>query len=742
MLGHRSLLLGLCVLLLVTGCDIGSPWGSGGNGSAYGASVSPTGGGTGGGTKPTNPTKPGVGGESTVAGSDDTAVATVSVPSAVVKVGAQQTVSVTFTSSDGLAMTGFGIANSLGTLPAGWSGPSTFTCALVAAGSDCVLNLTFTPTATGNGSVTLDYIYIDNAQLSKVPGGTVTIPYEAIADQNVLASATPTGQINANVGAGAQTVSVNFWTDDGFAATNLALSTDLTALPAGWSSAASSFSCPIVSTGNGCQLILSYAPTAAARGTFTLSYTYIDSMGAARSAALNVPYASTSSNNVVASVSPSGQILAVENTGGQSVAVAFASDDGKAASDLVVTTKLSALPAGWHSSSGSFSCGSVGTGNGCLLMLTYAPTALTSGTLTLGYAYKDAGGTEQTGTLNIEYAGTTNDNVVATPSPAGQINAVVGNGAQAVTVTFTSDDARSETAFAITSSLMALPSGWSSSVNSLACSSVLSGTGCQLTLTYAPTVRSSGTLLLNYGYKNNDEQPKTGSVTIPYRATTNDNVVGTPDQVAVSVVAGSSSTVNVAFTTDDANPASALSITSGLTPLPAGWTSNPGSLTCATVSAGTACQIALTYSPTAAAMGTLSLGFSYQNDSAIAKTGSVNIPYAATTNNNVLSVANPSPLSVLSGTSTPATVTFTTDDGNPATALSITSGLAALPAGFSSASGSSFSCASVSVGVGCQLALTYSPLIPDSGTLSFGFTYTNNSGVVKTGTATLVYSAT
>ena len=48
----------------------------------------------------------------------------------------------------------------------------------------------------------------------------------------------------------------------------------------------------------------------------------------------------------------------------------------------------------------------------------------------------------------------------------------------------------------------------------------------------------------------------------------------------------------------------------------------------------------------------------------------------------------------------------------------------------------------MSVGVGCQLALTYAPLIPDSGTLSFGFTYTNNSGVVKSGTATLVYSAT
>ena len=56
---------------------------------------------------------------------------------------------------------------------------------------------------------------------------------------------------------------MNFTTDDGNAATQLTLATDLSALPAGWSSSASSFSCAIVSTGNGCQLLLNFAPTAA-----------------------------------------------------------------------------------------------------------------------------------------------------------------------------------------------------------------------------------------------------------------------------------------------------------------------------------------------------------------------------------------------------------------------------------------------------------------------------------------------
>ena len=99
------------------------------------------------------------------------------------------------------------------------------------------------------------------------------------------------------------------------------------------------------------------------------------------------------------------------------------------------------------------------------------------------------------------------------------------------------------------------------------------------------------------------------------------------------------------------------------------------------------------------------------------------------------------PLAVAVGSLTPVTVTFTTDDGNLASALSLTSGLTSLPAGWSSTS-TSFSCASVSVGAGCQLALTYAPTSPAAGTLTFGFSYTNNSGIVKSGTVTLTYTAT
>jgi hypothetical protein len=119
-------------------------------------------------------------------------------------------------------------------------------------------------------------------------------------------------------------------------------------------------------------------------------------------------------------------------------------------------------------------------------------------------------------------------------------------------------------------------------------------------------------------------------VNIAYRATTNDNIVGTPSPNPLAVIVGSSTTVDVAFTTDDGNPATNFSLlTPSLGALPAGWTSTLGSFACATVSTGTGCQLSLTYAPTAAAGGTLSFTYGYNDNSGTPKSGSVSIPYTA-----------------------------------------------------------------------------------------------------------------
>jgi hypothetical protein len=148
-------------------------------------------------------------------------------------------------------------------------------------------------------------------------------------------------------------------------------------------------------------------------------------------------------------------------------------------------------------------------------------------------------------------------------------------------------------------------------------------------LKYAPTGVGSGTLTLSYSYLNDAGVAKTGSLNIAYRATTNNNIVGTPSPNPVAVTTGNSAPVYVTFTTDDGYLASNLSVTSDLVALPSGWSSGSSSFACQTVSTGTGCQLSLTYAATAVGSSTLSLAYSYNDDSGTPKSGTVNIPYIA-----------------------------------------------------------------------------------------------------------------
>jgi hypothetical protein len=619
LLGHRLLLLGALALPAFSGCGSMSHGSESGTIAQASPGVSMPAG-------PVTPPKAGPGGGG-VSGTDNTVAATASVDALAVAVGTSQTVTVTFTSSDGLPISGFSVYGSLGTLPAGWSAPSSLTCAVVGPGSGCVLALTYAPAAIETGTLTLDCVYVDNAGLPRTPGPCMTIAYAATASNHVVAYVSPSGEIDAAVGGAKQSVIVNFITDDGNAATAFALNTNLGALPSGWSSNAAALTCAVVSTGNGCQLALNFAPTTSGAGTLTLNYSYTDASGAAMSGALNVPYAATLRQIVVASVSPSGQISAAQMGGQQSVSVTFTTGDGNAASGLTLVSDLTKLPAGWSSTATAFGCDSVSTGNGCQLQLNFAPTVLGGGTLTLRYSYVDAGGVPNFGLLTIPYAATSNDNVVGTASPTGQIVAMLGSPAQAVSIAFTTDDNRLATALQLTSNLAALPAGWSSTAGSFTCSVLGTGSACQLMLNYAPTGVDNGTLMLNYAYVNNADEAKTGSVAIDYRTTTNDNVVAAVNPVSLSVVTGSTSNLVVVFTTDDGNVASSLS--AALTALPADWSSASSTFTCATISVGTGCQVSLNYSPTVAASSTLTFGYSYVNSVGTTNTGTVSIPYTA-----------------------------------------------------------------------------------------------------------------
>lgn len=88
-------------------------------------------------------------------GTADTIEATPSVAGTVgVVAGSSQTVSVSFSSSDG-EMTRSLVVNEMSSLPAGWSGPASFDCATVSTGSGCVLNLKYAPSAAASGTLNL-----------------------------------------------------------------------------------------------------------------------------------------------------------------------------------------------------------------------------------------------------------------------------------------------------------------------------------------------------------------------------------------------------------------------------------------------------------------------------------------------------------------------------------------------------------------------------------------------------------
>jgi hypothetical protein len=452
----------------------------------------------------------------------DGVVATSSVAGPVsVIVGSNQTVSITFNSTDGRTVTGLAINGSLGALPAGWSGPADFGCQAIGRGSGCVLNLTYAPTAIGSGTLTLQYVFLDAAGSPQTIGGSMSLTYVATVHNNIVAAASPTGEITALAGAASQPVVVNFTTDDGNPASGLALTTSLASLPAGWSTTATSFTCDAVSTGNGCQLALSYAPDTVGSGTLTLSYGYLDNSGTAKTGSLNIAYAATTHDDVVASAAPSGQVNAVVGSGSQPVVVTFLTNDGNPASNLVLATDLTALPAGWSSAVGNLACVSVSTGNGCQLAMTFAPSAAASGTLTLTYGYDDDAGTAKTGTLNISYAATQHDHVVTAFAPSSQIDAVAGVDTVSVSITFTTDDGNPAQNLSITSGLASLPPGWSSTAaGTFNCATVSTGTACQLSLTYAPTVPAPrAPLTLGFSYDDDAGTPQTGTLTLDYSAT-------------------------------------------------------------------------------------------------------------------------------------------------------------------------------------------------------------------------------
>jgi hypothetical protein len=115
----------------------------------------------------------------------------------------------------------------------------------------------------------------------------VAIPYQTTTNDNVVFALNPT-TVAAVTGSTNNPVTVTFVTDDGNFASGL--SANLSALPADWSAASSTFTCASVSVGSSCQLSLTYAPTMVANNTLAFGFSYVNSAGTMQTRTVMIPY--------------------------------------------------------------------------------------------------------------------------------------------------------------------------------------------------------------------------------------------------------------------------------------------------------------------------------------------------------------------------------------------------------------------------------------------------------------------
>ena len=317
--------------------------------------------------------------------------------------GQSRNVTLVFRTSDGATATDLALAAPVAGFPAGWSISGSALCARVEASGQCQVALTYSPAAAApSSSITLTYSYRNNK--GDAATGGIAVPFRALAVNAAVATFDPAGALRGTVGR-ASAVTLSFTTNDGSAATGLHLEDNLSTLPAGWTSAAPGLDCASFGAGSSCQLALSYAPAAPTPASaLAINYRYRDSSGKQQTGTTSIAYSAVGSGTVNATASPAGVVRARSGSS-QQVVLTFSPSDSGSASNLRLTTSVTALPPEWTISQSTLPCAQVGANGACALTLLYTPGASQpAGKLDLDYAYTNALGRELAGKTSIAYA--------------------------------------------------------------------------------------------------------------------------------------------------------------------------------------------------------------------------------------------------------------------------------------------------------------------------------------------------
>ena len=557
-------------------------------------------------------------------------------------------------------------------LPAGYAvtGGTCPNPGTVAAGSNCSIAITLTPTAVGAlpaGSLTVN-TNASNSPLTAALSGA-GVPATALSVASVAF-----GNVVVNTASVARTVFVTNYQPT-------ALSIGSIVLPAGY--AVTGGTCPnpgTVAAGSNCSIAITLTPTAVGAlpaGSLTVNTNASNSPLTAALSGAGVPatalsVASVAFGNVVVNTASVARTVFVTNY--QPTALSIGS---------IV------LPAGYAVTGGTCpNPGTVAAGSNCSIAITLTPTAV--GALPAGSLTVNTNASNSPLTAALSGAG-----VPATALSVASVafgNVVVNTASVARTVFVTNYQ---PTALSIGS--IVLPAGYA--VTGGTCpnpGTVAAGSNCSIAITLTPTAVGAlpaGSLTVNTNASNSPLTAALSGAGVPATA------LSVASVAFGNVVVNTASVARTVFVTN--YQPTALSI--GSIVLPAGYAVTGG--TCpnpGTVAAGSNCSIAITLTPTAVGAlpaGSLTVNTNASNSPLTAALSGAGVPATA------LSVASVAFGNVVVNTASVARTVFVTN--YQPTALSI--GSIVLPAGYAVTGGTCPNPGTVAAGSNCSIAITLTP---------------------------------
>jgi hypothetical protein len=459
-------------------------------------------------------------------------------------VGTTSTPSAVTVTNNGAASLSFTSIAVTGDFAVAATGTTCSTTTPVAASGNCVINVTFTPTATGSrsGSLTLT----DNASGSPQTvslSGTGTAPAVSLSPTSVTFSNQPVGTTSA---ASAVTVTNNGTASLSF--TSIAATGDFAVAASGTTCSTST---PVAASGS-CVINVTFTPTATGGRSGSLTLTdnasgspqVVSLSGTGTAPAVSLSTTSVSFSNQPVGTTSALSAVTVTNSGTASLnftSIAATGDFAVAASGTTCSTSAS-----------------VAASSNCVVNLTFTPSATgsRSGSLTLT---DNASGSPQT----VSLSGTgTGPGVSLSPSSLSFPAQSVATSSTLQTVTLTNTGSTSLTISGITAN------GDFSQTDTCG-SSVGAGANCSISVTFEPT--AAGT--------------RTGTLSI------SDNAIGSPQTVALSGTGQDFSFAPPSGSSTSATVAPGSPATYTLSVAGEGGLSGPVSFTCAGAPSEATCTV-------------------------------------------------------------------------------------------------------------------------------------------------------